>query len=242
MFNSTISRSFLLAIMILITASTTFAVDQWHGPSRGDWKRGDPGSTWQKWEFETSPSDDHIPPDAMNNPYVGGTPGPFVIIPEDIESGNYWSFEEVPCPDPLATPPCHGLRASSWGVKKTMQFVIPNSPDHKPAKWIFIQITESSSSPTQYKFFVPDHAANDSLAEPTFKYGDVAETNTTNPNFLVWGHMFALDQNPFAETIEILFPDDAIVEEVVIDTICWDPSHPVDTEPESWSTIKSLFR
>lgn len=234
-----VCSAMLLSISCL--ATTAFAVDFWQGPKNHEWDRGSPGTTTQVWDFRTEPvRDGQAAPDQVYNPYATGSNGPYVNIPDDQANDNSWYYETVDCPSPNQIAPCHAMRANSANTGgKTMTFTIPNSPENNPQKWIFLQITDTSMLAASFKFYVPDGAGGSTLVSPHSIYSDVKDWERNDHMWTIC-EMFALDNNPPSETIEISWPHDTIVEEVIIDTICW--NGPVATESQSWSNIKSLFR
>ena len=59
--------SILSLLLILTIAGLAEARDVWNGPPDGTWRRGDPGSTYEHWDFNT-PDNPSVPED-FNNPY-----------------------------------------------------------------------------------------------------------------------------------------------------------------------------
>ena len=101
-------KKFLTVFLVtLLAGSMAFAADV----VIPGW-RGDPGSTYQRWEFST---DNPFPvPDVVNNPY--GTPLLKVNTPFSWDNG-------------------------AWPLSGEIDILIPNYPQIRPEKWIQIQLT-----------------------------------------------------------------------------------------------------
>jgi hypothetical protein len=112
---------FLFALMLLLCAVAASADDLFPPP----W-RGQPGSTWQLWEFSTP--DPNPMPDAGYNPY--GVP--YVQIYPGVGQV-YW-------------PELNG-RVGVWPLSGEAWIEIPNRPEPLPFKDIYIQLTWEEQAP-----------------------------------------------------------------------------------------------
>ena len=114
-------------LLALVVSPPALAEDLWQGPADGSWARGDPGSTWQHWDF-CDPQE--FIPCMFENEY-----GP----PEfQFESPTQWQWSEH-LPGPAGHP------VPSWWTPDdgTMIFHVPNRPELDEIKKIFLQITST---------------------------------------------------------------------------------------------------
>lgn len=129
-----------VCLVTLLTGSAALA----HDVDIPDW-RGDPGSTYQIWEFET---DDATPvPDVVSNPY--GDPLLRVNTPFGWDNG-------------------------AWALSGEMDILIPNYPYIRPEKWIQIQLTwkPGGLDPDPYLADQPLVAVTPFDAMEMFRYDD----------------------------------------------------------------------
>jgi hypothetical protein len=106
-------------VALTLFASSAFADDLNPPP----W-RGQPGSTFQQWEFLTSETLTYA--DVDGNPY-NGTPYALIVIRQDNPSHGW---------DPGAAP-----REGIWSLSGLMLFYVPNSPDPNRWKDVWVQVT-----------------------------------------------------------------------------------------------------
>lgn len=118
---SRFSRLLVLTIMVLSVCAPVIADDLNPPP----W-RGQPGTTFQKWEFMT-PNPSPLP-DAMNNPY--GIPQTMVLP----------GFQQVWWPELKG-------RMGVWPLSGSIETTIPNSPIANPWKDVWVQLTWSPQVP-----------------------------------------------------------------------------------------------
>lgn len=213
-------------------------VDEFQGPINHYWQRGAAGTTYQAWEWNSDPvGNDQVAPEHSLNPYGS----PKASVPNDYAHDNYWYWEPVDCPSPLQQPPCHALRASPMLGYKSITFTIPNSPN-TGKKWIQIQSTDTAMMADSVKVAIVDSLGHLVQIPVHYKDREVRDWNRSDHMWTI-ATVYELDTNPNFEIIDVSWPADTLVEEVVIDTICWGETNPpVDIEKTSWGGIKSLFR
>lgn len=222
----------IMVMSIVCLTGTVFAKDYWNGPPPENWNRGDPGSTFQHWDF----SDPGIFfPEIFDNPW--GEP-----LAEFFPPFPGWEYgEEWECPvemDPSGFVNGWHCNDAAGG---SIILTIPNTDDPTGIKSIFIQVTATKNYTV---------SVSGSGGSPT-GYA----TGTWNPNrpqiqwfgpapfggaWYTYNDGLWIIPNPQWETITLNFPYCAVVDQIVVDTIC---SHdPVTAEDNSWSRVKALFR
>jgi hypothetical protein len=184
----------LLAI-VMIAAGTltgsTWADDIYPPP----W-RGQPGTTFEEWEFSTS--NPVTPPDVFNNPY--GTPSAHAWPGTGQNWVDLW-----------------GGRQGMWPLSGTIEVTIPNRPEPLPYKDIWVQLTWArqveSSAPVVWE-------VNSSVQGTLIHDVVLGPTGYPAPNDY-WYHstyQIHLEPNPAYEVVKI--DGTLVVDELVIDTIC----------------------
>jgi len=199
---------FTLAAVILLALSSpaAFADDVWGGPPEGQWLRGDPGSTWQHWNFR-----DPAVPDPCEGENEYGDPG-FLV-----EEASTWEW--VSGLDPLDPPgePIDGLQFNGpTGSTGTIIFHVPNRPELNEIKKIFVQVT-SSKSPSGVTALGFDNAGG-AYTSGVFNTG-LPPLQHAN-GWYTYNYGLTIEPNPEWEDVVINFPFETIVDQVVIDTIC----------------------
>ncbi len=218
-----------IILIALLLAAPVLAVDYYQGPPPGTWVRGESGSTFQHWTFDTPAPDG--PPTVMMNPY--GLPG-FDLV------GNF-EYGEWECPlemDPSGF--VHGWHCiEPDGGAIVLR--IPNTEFTDGEKRIFIQIT-SSKAPLDIHaegFGNNPSGYNTSMwptGLPDIQWGDPAPFG---------GHWYTytmgllITPNPQEEIITIHVPYCTVVDQIVVDTIC---TGTVPVEHDTFDGIKALFR
>jgi hypothetical protein len=174
-----------------MAACTAWADDTYPPP----W-RGEPGTTFEEWEFSTSASP--TPPDSFNNPY--GTPSATATP----GTGQSWQDE-------------WGGAQGVWPLSGNIEATIPDSPVPLPYKDIWVQLTWAkqvdSSTPTVWEV---DSGDIGTLIEQDV----LGTTGLPAPND-EWYHstyLIQLEPNPSSEIVRI--DGTLMVDELVIDTIC----------------------
>jgi hypothetical protein len=117
-----------IALVLALFAPMVLAKDYWYSWTNRPWQRGDPGTTYQMWEFTQDPGPT---PTFNGNPY--GTP---TVVVE----GN-WP-DNVLGPDGTVIPTWHISGADGGSVTLT----IPNTPNPNWMKQVFVQITADKGS------------------------------------------------------------------------------------------------
>ncbi len=152
--------------------------------------RGEEGSTFQEWDFST---DNVTPvPDVVKNPY--GEP----------------LLRVKPIGDWISDP-------GAWPLSGEIDVYIPNWPEPRPEKEIWIQLTWKA---TDVDPFLPNEPVVGVTSYPLFEFLEMSRTDLVDfvPG---WNHsLFKINlyPNPFEEWITI--KGDILVDQLVIDTIC----------------------
>lgn len=158
--------------------------------------RGQPGSTFQQWEFSTP--NPITPPDLMNNPY--GVPSAHAYPGTSQNWIDQW-----------------GGRQGMWPLSGTIEVNIPNNPIPNDYKDIWVQLTWArqvpSSAPVVWEM-------NSGIHGSVIHDMPLAPTGYPYPNDL-WYHTTFLIHLPYNPTFEIVKIDGTlVVDQLVIDTIC----------------------
>ena len=206
----------LVAIVCLSVASVSMAKDAWGGPP--GWVRGEPGSTYQKFDMST-PIQGPNPPNVNENPF--GEPS--LEILEGV-----WEWDIVPGPDGGDSTVDAWHCASETGGKLKVR--VPNDPQQNPIKKIYIQMT-STKHPSGVTV-AGGNAAGDTFTSGTF---DTGRYDLQHPGGIPagmpggpacwytydWG--FTITPNPEFEDIVIDMPYCGWIDQIDIDTICTVP-------------------
>ncbi len=162
------------------------------------WQRGEPGSTYQQWEFS---SDNINPvPDFLDNPF--GTPV-LTVYPDDP-----WLEE-------------WGGHSGVWSLSGAIQTEIPNYQILNDYKLIQIQLTWSTEFPVPVAPVVI--IESDPVGEVTLLDEETIILGPTGvpsagDNWYHTTFLYEIVPNPNIETITI--SGTIMVDELVIDTIC----------------------
>ncbi len=220
----------LMVLLVVGLAGTALAKDYWNGPPEGTWNRGDPGSTFQHWDF----SDPGFLGPAINDNPFGP---PFA----EFHPPTGWEWGEWECPpemDPSGF--VTGWHCSDEGGG-SITLTIPNSDDPTGIKSIFLQVTSTKG----YEAAVSGSGGNPNgygsgtwqTGKPQVQWFGPAPFNGV---WYTYNSGLFIKPNPQSETITLTFPYCAVVDQIVVDTIC---SHdPVATQESSWGRVKALFR
>ena len=162
------------------------------------WQRGEPGSTYQQWEFS---SDNINPvPDFLDNPF--GTP---VLT---VYPAHAWEEE-------------WGGHFGVWPLSGAIQTEIPNNRIQNDYKLIQIQLTWSTEFPVPVlPVFIIE---SDPTGELTLLDAETIILGPTGvpgagPDWYHTTYLYEIVPNPNIETITI--SGTIMVDELVIDTIC----------------------
>ena len=233
-------RYLLIAVVVCLTTfiSTGSAKDEWGGPpapENGGWIRGEPGSTYQKFDMST-PIQGPNPANINENPFGEPT--------IEIFEGE-WEWGIVPGPDGGETTVDAWHCMSPDGGK--LKIRVPNDPQNNPLKKIYIQIT-TTKYPSGVTVVGGDAAGN-TFTSGTFTTGRYSVQHPGGiPNTLPGGpapwytYDFGrtITPNPEFEEIIIDMPYCGWIDQIDIDTICTIP------EPASMSLLAlsglALFR
>lgn len=182
-------RLLLMALVLAILTPAAMA-DDWFPPP---W-RGEPGTTWQGWEFDTDIPDPL--PDFGVNPYGD----PTIIVQPGI--GQQWL-------------PDWEQRPGVWPLSGTINVDIPNSPIPNPFKEIWVQLTWLPQVQGEYALEI--------WGESELFPGVQVPAHEVNNEILPdgWNHTtfsIILEPNPPFE--HIFIGGTVMVDELVIDTWC----------------------
>jgi len=210
----------LVAAVCLSVTSIGLAKDAWGGPpapENGGWDRGEPGSTYQKFDMST-PIAGPNPANVNENPFGAPT----------IEMDGLWEWDVVPGPDGGDTTVNAWHCAEPDGGK--LRIRVPNDPQQNPIKKIYMQIT-TTKHPSGVSVTGGD-ACGGSYTSGTFNTG---RFDLQHPGGIPagmpggpacwytydWG--FTITPNPEFEDIVIDMPYCSWVDQIDIDTICTIP-------------------
>jgi hypothetical protein len=216
------------AVALLLSATPASAEDVWGGPPDGWWDRGDSGSTYQLWDFETSMTPAY--PTEQDNSCGEGY--------ADFDLTGWVWAPDWECPedlDPSGT--LDGWHCTSEPTGFVI-ITIPNTLDPDGIKWIFMQIT-SSKAPSSVTPVPP--AGGTSGTWPT----GLPQIQHPGPapfggSWYTYNYGFWIIPNPESETIIIEVPYCTVIDQIVIDTIC---THIFSaSESTAWGAIKALLR
>lgn len=162
------------------------------------WQRGEPGSTYQQWEFLSA---DLTPvPDFLDNPY--GTPS-LTVYPDGPWLEDWGGHYGV------------------WSLSGAIETEIPNNPVQNDYKLVQIQLTWSSELevPVAPVIIIASDPAGELtlIDETTISLGPTGVPGASTD----WYHstyLYDIVPNPNFETITI--SGSIVVDELVIDTIC----------------------
>lgn len=195
-----------IAVVLLFAAGQgAYAHDFWDLWQDKPWQRGDPGSTYQLWEFTENPGPE---PAAYSNPY--GVP---LLL---IGNGTYPDW--VPGPDQAVIPTWHlgsieqGADGTITEMPGTVELSIPNKPIPNFHKLVYVQITSDKGVlANQPPVSIP------------------AWTSVTSPGPIIkhpyggwytYNWLIEIRPNPDFEQITFTFPYSTNISQVVVDTIC----------------------
>jgi hypothetical protein len=178
---------------LLAITSCAFALDTYPPP----W-RGDEGTTFQTWEFDTDTNP--VDPSPVANPY--GTPSaqvagnfPFTAwIPQDNGYQGVWKFEDYILLD------------------------LPNNPVANDYKEIWIQLTYYADEAADPEIVTSPTAAG---AVQTIEKTELALQPGAQVTYWHATYQITLEPNPASEQVWIMPRDCTLfVDEIVVDTIC----------------------
>lgn len=202
--------SIALCVVALCGAGIAQAVDVWGGPPDDTWNRGDEGSTYQHWDFNTS--DLPSVPEMLDNPY--GTP--VAELTSDWEYGEQWPAPEDIDPDGTVDG-WHSINPDG----SFMRLIIPNNPVENEVKYIFLQITVSKGVQVSAEGINLDGTVG------TTAIWDTGRPQIQHPgpapfdgSWYTYNFGFEIRPNPAYEIIDIYVPFCGVVDQIVVDTIC----------------------
>jgi len=219
----------LMTIVLCLAATGASAIDYWGGPPPGTWERGDPATTWQVFDYDTFEAPQ--PAEIVYNPY--GTP----------QGGTAWgtlTWGDWNCPvelDPNGF--VTGLRVDSETAILT--YNVPNTENFGGAKWMFIQIT-SSMAPLSISTISWGNAGTYTESvwdteRPQIHWPGPAPDGG---DWWTYNYGIVIEPNPQLEQVRVELPIGAVLDQIVIDTIC--TADVIEAEEGTWSGVKRLYR
>jgi hypothetical protein len=190
---------FVAASFVLGAAQGAFAHDFWDNWPGKPWHRGDPGTTYQAWQFDVG-----LGPLYVNNPF--GSP---LITFYDAQYPDI-----VPGPDGTQIQTLHMGYIDYAGLPQPGSLVlfIPNGPVPNPVKWVYVQITSdaytlNNQAPIVYPFPSSITSPGPVVQHP---YG----------TWYTYNWLIEIKPNPIFERLTFTFPYSTNISQVVVDTIC----------------------
>jgi hypothetical protein len=184
-------KKLIVILAFLALANLVFADDlnppQWRGQS---------GSTFQQWEFNTS--NPNPIPDLMSNPY--GMPLT-TVTPGFLQQ---WQ-------------PGWGEKDGVWPMSGEIWVDIPNSHIPNPDKYIWIQFTWAQQAPNTFPVIVETLTNTPAQLIETDIIGQTHEPDGDG-NWYHSTYQIVLHPNPVHEVL--YFSGSVMVDELVVDTIC----------------------
>ena len=188
------TKSLFIFAIIFLAANFVLAQDV-EPPA---WRtNGLPGLTFQAWEFlsDATPS----PPNLVSNEFGAPT--------GEIMLGAFTNN--------LPNPEAGGEPVSGWYFQYSdngIVLIIPNDPTDRPSKLIRVQITSTKAPQGINIQTMPPEASVSNTYNQAWQHGGTP--------WYTYVSDYLVEPNPNEETIVINFPEETIVEEVVVDTWC----------------------
>lgn len=211
---NTSAIALLAVVLLLATATGSVAHDFWDNWAGKPWQRGEPGTTYQLWEFSESPGPQPI---IVHNPY--GVPQLTVQI------GQYPDVVDGPDGQPIPTWHLGEIVVGADGtiqeIPGTFDVFIPNNPEPNALKLIYVQITsDKGTSQPPNVFPVPSSISSPG---PIIKHGPTS--------WYTYNWLIEIRPNPPYERVQFVFPYSTNISQIVVDTICTVP------EPSSLAAL-----
>jgi hypothetical protein len=174
-----------------------------------DW-RGDPGTTYQRWEFDTSANPASPDVYASN---CGTSIGVAQTVMTDanwynigMDTQGYW-------------------RLTDFLTTGTMELEIPNCPTPDPYKEVWAQIRYVDSQWGHKAPIVSLTAGGTVIDQSVGERSEVHFISTADGSWYVEQYKWRLEPNPSVETIHIQAQpgEAALIDQIVVDTICVPP-------------------
>jgi len=191
----------MISVVILLSGQTIFADDLFPPDDFFDyWQRGSVGTTFQQWSFPTSDPEPMSPDAGYYNPHGD----PLLRVDSDYD----WIASTA------GTPNCG--RDGIWALSGEIDMLIPNFPQQREEKQIWIQLTWR---PGENDAFLPDEPLVGVVCNPVFDLMDMTRDDLDLGDG--WTHsIFSIYiwPNPNSEWIAV--KGDIEVDQIVVDTIC----------------------
>lgn len=214
-----------LLVVIALFSLTASAIDYWGGPPPSAWNRGDSGTTFEHWDFDTA----DLYPSEFDNTF--GTPVMSQIDPAD------WEFGSWVCPTVLdasgTTGGWHCIRTEG----EALSFTIPNTPATDGTKWIFLQIT-STQEPLNITAAATGMISLGTWDTqlPTVPWAGPAPFGGS---WKTYNYGLFIRPNPNSETVTFEVPFNTVIDQIVVDTLC--STGPIRFESGNWGDFKIKY-
>lgn len=187
-------RSILFFVAVCVISSVSSALPAYISDGLMGWQRGDAGSTWQDWTFETGANPSV--PDSYFNPYGNANDptlyGPVINFTGDNGSVPFMWKDGVWMGDPLM-----------------VLIQVPNSPEANPVKYVWFEIKYKmvdmlmpEVSPAGSGYQVDQTYINDTIANDGWHVMTIGWTITPNPN-MEWFSFGLAGTGGFLDSVSI---------------------------------------
>lgn len=202
----------LSLLLLIVCAQPALAIDVWGGSP--EWTRGEPGSTYQKFDMST-PIGGQNPANINENPFGGAT----------IEMEGIWEWDIIPGPagDGSTVDAWHSMGDGMEGGTSILKITVPNAQSPNPIKKIFLQIT-STKGPTSIT--TVGHGPAGPYTPGTWQTNKPQVQHPGGYQGLPWytyNYGLTISPNPESEDIFVEIPYCGWVDQIDIDTICTIP-------------------
>ncbi|MCK4660574.1 MAG: PEP-CTERM sorting domain-containing protein [Phycisphaerae bacterium] len=193
-------RLILATLVVSLASPTAASADDLIPPA---W-RGEPGSTYQAWTFDTEPTSGILYPEVDDNEF--GSPA---IL------DSYW-------PDDSDWLALHDGRPGVWNPYWEFYVELPNDDAALPLKDIYIQITWNEYDEEGANVGRPAP----SVYWPSGEYTNSVELDVEYPlesNWMYSRWHVRIWPNPDSESIEVISDNgwnELVIDQIVVDTIC----------------------
>lgn len=229
------SRYLMIVAILMLAAGPSLAIDYWGGPPPDRWSRGDPGATWQCWDFETINTLLDPAPDTYANEY--GQPW------YGYSGACSWDDDWV-CPETLDPDGVVGGFGANYSIGGSLEITlhIPNAVNLAGMKHIYIQIT--STAPPVHVRAIGQGPSGDPVdsdwetGRPPVVWQGLAP-HGGDYEWRTYSFGRTLAPSTDGEDITAAFGPGTVVDQIVVDTLC---TGIVAGETSAWGDMKALFR
>lgn len=204
-------KSILTVAGLCLLVSVAQGLDYWGGPP--GWQRGEPGSTYQKFD--------------MSTPLVGG------VDPADLDENDFgeptiervgiWEWAVVEGPGGEGTVDAWHC-ADPEGGKLVLR--IPNDPQNNPLKKIYLQVTSTKSIPS-ISAMGGTSSGSGGFTSGTFPTGrgpiQLGGGVAGSGPWYTYSYGLTIEPNPEFETVTLDVLECTWIDQIDVDTICTVP-------------------